>query len=456
MLIVIVDYLEYCARYKEVITMWGQFILWSAVGLKAFHVQEALYVLPEYKLAMCVPSKNGCALAAGVLSELNPKFDGPFWISSFPGVFNITDVQKTIYESPEWTKVMIVRDPVERIKSAWRSKCTDSKERNDARCKTIFRTKAPLLNDAAESLLTVPPEKRDRHVHHQVDFCFNISSYVQSGAVQVFQHSSSLVTRTMHKILRSVGVEEERLEKAFDGANRIISRKYGNHVTQTSQALLSESLREQIIRDYQVDIDTFKILPQLPIDVLVPAMNQFDIVKQNLESLWRHYFVDVYIADDGPEDLTKVYADYCYYRPCHYVYVGFDRGLSFKRNRLSELAQRDTVFFCDADTMWTEQSNLVAASKILAQGASIVGFTFPNVKFFYGSLWKDKDGGLRLCNKEKMEWDDYDLGCFRNDVSPNLFLTSRQLVLNHPWNESLKVRCTAVRVVLGSPFPADV
>ena len=409
------------------------------IALPPKHVQESLYVLPKYKLAMCVPSKNGCALTAGIFSELNPKFDGPFWTASFPSTFNITNVQETIYQSPEWTKVMIVRHPVERVKSAWRSKCGDTKERKASRCKAIFGTRSTILSDAVESMLTKPRETRDRHVHHQVDFCFGISDYVSKGTVQVYQHSSDLFQNIVESILLHVGVPNDQIQRATETANTIITEKYGNHITENPAVLLSQSLEKRIIEDYQIDIDTFHILPQPQINVLVAAMNQFEIVKENLESLWKFYFVTAYVVDDGPKDLSAEYKEYCFARPCTYRYVGFDRGLSFKRNRLAELAQTDLVFFSDADTIWTLASDLLSAATILSNGASIVGFSYTNKKKFYGELWVNDEGRLCLCNKEKRPWEDHNLGCFQSDVSLNQFLTTRQFALSHPWNETLKV-----------------
>lgn len=402
-------------------------------------VEHALYVLPEYKLAMCVPSKNGCAFTTATFSTIN-KNQGNFWISSFPKAHGIVNVENEIYSSSNWTIAMIVRNPVDRLKSAWLSKCKKKrKEEGETYCKSIFGNNYSVFPDAVEHVLQIPHEKRDRHVHQQIDFCYNITRYIKSDNVVIYQHSSLKSKEQLFSILRGVDVPHNVIIQSFKRASAILSNKFGNHRTSTPATLISKDLESRIAKDYQEDVNTFGILPRPPIEVLIPAMGFFDIVKRNMESLWRWYSVHIIIADDGPRDLTSDYQKYCFEKECTYMYLGFDRGLSFKRNRLAEAATSDLVFFCDADVVWTKNTDLLEAMKVFSKGASIVGFTYKNSrKNWHGKLW-NCNNRVCLCGTQKKVWLDDNQRCFKTDITENIFLTSRQFILNHPWNETLKV-----------------
>lgn len=403
------------------------------------HVQDVLYVLPQYKLAMCVPSKNGCAFTAATFSSINKK-KGNFWISSFPEKYGINNVESEIYNCSNWTVAMVVRYPTDRMKSAWLSKCNKKTMENSFNyCKEIFGGKYSVISDAIENVLNIPHNQRDRHVHQQIDFCHNIKKYVPGGRVSIYQHSPQRSKEQLFTILKNSGVPNDIIKQSFKTASKLLLKTLGHHRTNTPATLISKTLEKRIIKNYQSDIDTFGILPRPPIEVLIPAMGFFDVVKRNMESAWQFYSVHIIIADDGPEDLTSEYEAYCFERECTYMYVGFDRGLSFKRNRLAEAATSDFVFFCDADTVWTKNTNLIEAMKISSLGASIVGFTQEKSrKNWHGKLWKCFDR-ICLCGTTERVWLDNAQRCFKTDIVKNIFLTTRQFILNHPWNNTLKV-----------------
>ena len=401
-----------------------------AVGV--YMVEESLYVIPQHRIALCVPSKNGCTVVSRIFHRIN-KVSGSHWTSSFPSRHNISDVRREIYADPSWTTGIIVRHPVERIKSAWKSKCVN-RESGIGMCHNIFGKNASShINDAVAKLLIAPNLARsDRHIHPQVDYCYGIKDFVNNITFK-FQYIDGMLSKQLTEILERGGVPSDNISSAF----KTIS-SHNSHITASTDRMLSAALSTRISSLYKDDIKVFGILPQPRIEVLLITMNMLDVVQRNVESLWRRYAVFVRIADDGPEDMSAEYNAYCRFRLCTYTYFGFDRGISYKRNRLAEAAQTEKVFFVDADQIWTDKSDLVLAERILDDGADTVSFSGPGGAVFAGKFWDCEDDLVCRCPSHRDPWPSYNVGCFKSDVGQNQFLTRRSLVLNNPWPDHIK------------------
>jgi hypothetical protein len=413
-------------------------MIWVAVLLtlgNTYFVEDALYLVPEKKIAVCAPSKTGCAYTIALINVLNNKPLG--WSASKASALGWSegDVVSKIYADPAWTKMVTFRDPVERFKSAVRSKCFQNDFGSAAGCAAIFHHSVHSMSTAVDFIRTKKsPAGLNRHIHEQAGFCYNISAHLAS-----FQHQylfdQRLNVRRLHDFFATF-FPVEVVDQAADKANRSLPpshRTEGRFLDHRMSAADAEFVREFYARDYSV----FPFRPQPKIELLIPTTAQKDIVVRQVESFWKYYHAWVRIADDGDTDLSAAYAEFCRLRPCVYTYYGRNKGLSFKRNRLAEQAETELVFFADADIVWTDRSDLLAVQQVLLDGADLVAMSYSKRRWI-GSL-TGTETNITLDMRKIRPYGSYDADCVQSDCADNQFLTRRSLVLANPWEEEYKM-----------------
>ena len=398
-------------------------------------VEDALYLIPEKKIAICAPSKTGCAYTIAIVNALNDK---PLhWDSSRASVLGWTEeeVVSKIYDDPEWTKMVTFRDPVERFKSAVKSKCFQDDFGNAAGCTATFRRGVRSMSTAVDYIRTKKSAAGlNRHIHEQAGFCYNISAHLASFQHQyLFDHRLNI--RRLHEFLSGF-FPEETVKRAADKAHRSIPQSHrtaGRFLGRRMSAADEDFVRKFYANDY----NTFPFRPQPNIELLIPTTAQKDIAMRQVESFWKYYHAWVRIADDGDDDESAAYAEFCRLRPCVYTYYGKNKGLSFKRNRLAEQAKTELVFFADADTVWTENSDLLEIKRILLDGADLVAMTI-NEKRWVGSL-AGTETNITFDMRNIKPYGNYKADCVKTDIADNTFLTRRSLVISSPWQEEYKM-----------------
>lgn len=413
-------------------------MIWAAVLLtlgSTLIVEDALYLIPEKKIAICAPSKTGCAYTIAIVNALNNK---PLrWDSSRASVLGWTEqeVISNIYADPQWTKMVTFRDPVERFKSAVRSKCFQKDFGFKNGCTAVFSSGVRSMSAAVDYIRSKKsPSGLDRHIHEQSGFCYNISAHLAS-----FQHQylfdQRLNVQRLHGFLSNF-FPAATVDRAADKATRSLPpshRTAGRFLDQRISSADAEFVRNFYARDYSI----FPFRPQPKIELLIPTTAQKNIVVRQVESFWNYYYAWVRIADDGDTDLSAEYAELCRLRPCIYTYYGKNKGLSFKRNRLAEQAETELVFFADADIVWTDRSDLQAVQQVFLDGADLVAMSY-NKRRWIGSL-TGTETNITLDMREIKPYGNYEADCVKTDIVDNTFLTRRSLVLGSPWQEEYKM-----------------
>jgi hypothetical protein len=100
-------------------------------------------IVPEFKLAVCLILKSGWTTSRRFLfrAQRNPAWNAhDIWnYTKFPlaSIATLSNSEiKTALTSPEWTRLVIYRDPVERFASGFLDKCTRKPEWNGKYCCT--------------------------------------------------------------------------------------------------------------------------------------------------------------------------------------------------------------------------------------------------------------------------------------------------------------------------------
>lgn len=90
-------------------------------------------VVPKLKLIFCFVPKNACSQFNRLVNRLNGIDDGDICTDRDPNYksamlnFTADDFEEALND-PRWTKAVFLRDPLERLVSAFRSKCEDPRE----------------------------------------------------------------------------------------------------------------------------------------------------------------------------------------------------------------------------------------------------------------------------------------------------------------------------------------
>jgi len=147
-----------CARLSSVALFDVRFVLmraplavivcWalSAAAGQALHVDapertarretpshlETVLVVPELKFIFCYIPKNACTQFNKMMDVMNGMVPGGGWhhqLSSATRAFGWSQEHvKKLFRDKSWTKAVFLRDPLERLVSAWRNKCRHGAE----------------------------------------------------------------------------------------------------------------------------------------------------------------------------------------------------------------------------------------------------------------------------------------------------------------------------------------
>jgi len=406
-------------------------------------IDDALYLIPHKKIAMCVPSKNGCALVSAATSFLNNKSIS--WESSWAKSFGYDKerVINEIYNDPKWTKVFVYRDPEERFLSVFKSKCMQEDMGYANECARIFGQRVSSIENATSIMKKRSlQENSDRHISIQKDFCYNFYKHKEKFQFIVRFDRNKIVK--YFKTFLEQYFDENQIYSAFKAAMKFAGE---DHKTSTKfqNLKLKNDESDFLKKFYAADYETFNIRPNPNIELLIPAMGQFDIIKRHINSFWDNYYGQVRIADDGENDLTKKYTQFCFLKPCSYTYYGLNKGSSFKRNRLAEKSKTKLVFFADADIVWTPKSDIFYAKNVLLDGAEIVAMTYANPEKqwskrpWIGQLQGTKNKIIMYYNATN-PFPKHEKTCVETDISDNQFLTKKATVLKNLWREELKTQ----------------
>jgi hypothetical protein len=93
---------------------------------------ETVLVVPELKFLFCYIPKNACTQFNKMMDVMNGMTPGDGWhhqLSSATRAFGWSQERvKKLLRDKEWTKAVFLRDPLERLVSAWRNKCRHGAE----------------------------------------------------------------------------------------------------------------------------------------------------------------------------------------------------------------------------------------------------------------------------------------------------------------------------------------
>jgi hypothetical protein len=150
-------------------------------------------VVPSLKLIFCFIPKNACTQFNRLMNALNGidlMWDGdicskrdPNYKSTMYNNFTATDLESALND-PTWTKATFLREPLQRLVSAYLSKCVEPRECGG--CEGLEFSGSP-KPEVAE-LASVLPYSRDAHFLPQSELCGglgqNIGAYDYVGHIE--------------------------------------------------------------------------------------------------------------------------------------------------------------------------------------------------------------------------------------------------------------------------------
>ena len=162
------------------------------------------FISPRYKLLVAVPEKAGYTLMADLMCSLdkgphkNPGTHSPF--RGFPVAFELgcdfdrakacpmgfdaAGIERLLHD-PQWTKMVLYREPLARLLSGFRSKCEDGHDPDRSICTEAFGARNASFEQAIDSLRqqvlqrnqtgpdTLPPGKSFDHFRPQTQMALN-------------------------------------------------------------------------------------------------------------------------------------------------------------------------------------------------------------------------------------------------------------------------------------------
>lgn len=166
------------------------------------------------------------------------------------------------------------------------------------------------------------------------------------------------------------------------------------------------------------------------LNILIPTMGRHDKVNELIASVLKFYRVKFLVADDGEDSVGSfLKSDFC-----DYYYVGYDKGLSFKRNFLLQRSFAKYVVVIDDDMIWTKSVNLEKAISMLEEGVDLVGFQL-DTTILHPVKTSIKNGVIHRCRRKNPMNEE----CFSTDYVLNIFIASRSMLLKNKWDEELKL-----------------
>lgn len=140
---------------------------------------QGLYINPDHNFAMCLIEKNGCTAWSKILSKIhaeNPDFERiNYYLTSISFDDYGAEGAEAVFSNPDATRVVMVRDPIERFLSAFLDKCFDRNCGNaycfPRRYFNVTRGEPISLQDAVKWFLEKNPAKLDGHWKLQSEHC---------------------------------------------------------------------------------------------------------------------------------------------------------------------------------------------------------------------------------------------------------------------------------------------
>lgn len=190
-------------------------LLVAAMGLRIQVPETAdvfndnyLLLVPELKLAFCFIPKVACTQFNRLMNTLNkiPKMgagcgpDDPNFKSVYTS-FGYSS-QREILDDPAWTKAVFLRDPLERVVSAYRSKCEAPRE-----CGSYL----PCGSNFSMTVKTMVKDsswKQDQHWRPQEHFCQGLATNIQK--FNFVGHLSKDYTQVSNKLIEMLELAKNR------------------------------------------------------------------------------------------------------------------------------------------------------------------------------------------------------------------------------------------------------
>jgi beta-1,3-N-acetylgalactosaminyltransferase 2 len=168
------------------------------------------------------------------------------------------------------------------------------------------------------------------------------------------------------------------------------------------------------------------------IEILISTMGRHDKVFELVASIKEYHTYSIIVADDGRESMKDLYTKKC--PACSYYWVGYDKGLSYKRNFLVKTSTSDFVVLLDDDMIWTESVDVHKALELLKKDTDIVGFKLDD-RELYPVKTRIVNKTLSRCKIQQTSAN----RCFDTDYVLNVFIAKRSVLLKNKWDEDLKL-----------------
>ncbi len=166
------------------------------------------------------------------------------------------------------------------------------------------------------------------------------------------------------------------------------------------------------------------------ITIIITSFHRPECVERLLTSI-RNYYLDVAIivVDDSERPLVQRDG-------VRYITLPFDSGVSAKRNAGVKEAKTNFVFIVEDDCIFTEETGLAKTLAMLKDyDCDLLGIKASGVDFCGQYLWDEPTKTIRYSKEPNST-----VGSVAYyDFIPNIFLARRSVLLEHPWDESLKV-----------------
>ncbi len=347
-----------------------------------------------------------------------------------------------------WLKVLIVREPLQRLVSCYKNRVLFSKdlfksadrlskvglpvnpswevfidnfERYRSLSQSINHHSAPIVNfagynpDFYDLILNISELDKLLSVVSDRSHCHIEMPRKQTGGSEI--DIGEISETAKEKIHRLYANDYEIYGKYFGSASSQDLMKVKNKAfKQPDQGQPQNSEKNDTLEDVTIIIKTF----------LRPHA-----LERLLQDIKKYYpEIKVYVADDGDKPQVRNDVD-------EYFVLPFDTGLSYGRNYLIDRVKTKYVMLLDDDTIFTENTKIEWALEVFNRSHKIDLVSGRYLPFiFYGSLTIENNNLIRNMGLARTIVDGFPIF----DFVPNFFVAKTEKLKKIRWNEKLKIQ----------------
>lgn len=157
------------------------------------------------------------------------------------------------------------------------------------------------------------------------------------------------------------------------------------------------------------------------------------VLRSTIDKL-KNIDAKIIVVDDGYIDNSFFFMDVTY------IKLKYDVGLSMVRNKIVSETKTDYLFITDQDIQLKEKRDLDDMYEILVKNNYLlVAGSLDDRSIYSGEFTYLNNGKVEVCDSQR-HMKPLNNGCVSTRRTLNIFMTRKEVLINNPWNNELKLQ----------------